>query len=420
MRIILITAGIAISTIFQQNPSQGAGYTYAVRQFSAFPEINQIEFYSHFYGFQSAIDRDFTDGQLAYDYSAHLIFDTNYSLYRLYSGGRWHSELGDGDHVLQHISTTGCGGAWSMPHNRPEFLQGQEEGKPNQWFSRNYLEPEVLVINGVYYMYTQVQVNAGDNIDEPPGAIALTQADRIQLHISYDGDNWRRWSQQRGVVINLDQPTKTSLHHHEVIYVPWDSDGRCFWMYVAANINGAFTGYHRIRSDDPRTFNWQLRESGINLAQLGNQIGYVKEAPGGPLFLRITFTGDSTGRDVPTLQFSRDGIRWHRPDGETVKLEGSHNNDRNKNCYFLGLSTIDGTGQIEHLGNNLYRLLYIATTSNTPVAPEIFYSEMGVGELIFKITPECNLKTDLNADCRVDLYDLAILLNHWLEETSLP
>ena len=106
------------------------------------------------------------------------------------------------------------------------------------------------------------------------------------------------------------------------------------------------------------------------------------------MFVRMTFTPDETGREVPTLQFSRDGKAWSWGDEGPVKLDASKDNLNNKNCYFMGMSTLDGTGELEYLGGNTYRAIYAATTSNTPFSPEIFYSEIGVGEIIFEIVPE--------------------------------
>ena len=61
-------------------------------------------------------------------------------------------------------------------------------------------------------------------------------------------------------------------------------------MYVAADVAGQPQGYQRLRSADPTTFDWSTRER-AGLAQYGNQIGYIKDLPGGPLFVRITFAG---------------------------------------------------------------------------------------------------------------------------------
>ena len=170
--------------------------------------------------------------------------------------------------------------------------------------------------------------------------------------------------------------------------MPWDKDRRPFWLYVGVNLDGVFTGYSRIRSADPRSFDWRLREKGAAFSQLGNQLAYARQAPGGPLFVRITFTGDASGRHVPSLQFSRDGMAWFSGDEGPVLLDGSKDNDKNRNCYFLGISTIDGTGEMEYLGNNTYRAIYGATTSNSPGGGDIWYSEIGAGELIFTITPK--------------------------------
>ena len=360
-------------------------YQGSVLRFSDLPEIESLQVKSRFFGYNSGVKREKTSGEPAYDYSVHIIKEGG--RYRMYSGARWRRvgvTHGDGDHVIQHISKTGLGGSWRMPRNQPEFWQGNEEGHSNTWFSNNYMDPEVLKVKGIYYMYTQVEIDPESPIDLP-GQMAVTQCDRIQLHTSRDGSHWSRWSKARGVVINLDDPTHTNLHHHEMIYVPWDRDKKPFWMYVVVNINGQHTGHWRIRSNDPTTYDWKQREVTAGISQLGNQIGYARQAPGGPLFVRITFTGDGEGRTVPTLQFSRDGLNWFWGDEGPVKLAGSEDQQQNKNCYFLGISTVDGIGQLEYLGRNTYRAIYGATTSNAPGGMPIFWSDIGVGELVFTI-----------------------------------
>ncbi|MCD6351690.1 MAG: hypothetical protein J7M26_06190 [Armatimonadetes bacterium] len=343
---------------------------------------------SRFFGYQSAVDRDLTGGQLAYDYSVHIIKDGPW--YRLFCGGRWRRPgvpYADGDHVMQYISQTGRGGTWKRVHFRPEFWQGGEEGAVDSWYAGHYLEPEVVKVGGTYYMYTQVGISPGRPLDVP-GLKAEGWCDRIQLHTSRDALHWHRWSKERGVVVNLDDPTHTALHHQEVIYVPWDPDGRPWWMYVAVNGAGGFLGFVRLRSDDPTTYDWEQQEPVYGLAQLGNQIAYARQMPGGPLFVRITFAGNEERRAVPALQFSWDGLKWMWGEGGPLLLDGSKDNDRNPNCYFLGISTINGTGELEYRGDGRYYAIYGATTSKSPVAPDIFWSEVGVGEVVLQISED--------------------------------
>jgi hypothetical protein len=208
--------------------------------------------------------------------------------------------------------------------------------------------------------------------------------DRIILFTSPDGADWQRASTARGVMVNLENPAQTALHHQEVIYVPWDVDGQPWWLYVAADVAGQPHGYFRVRSADPTTFDWTQRQ-GTGLAQYGNQIGYVRELPNGPLFVRITFTSLERGKTVPTLQFSRDGLNWRWGDNGAVLMAGSEDEGNNRNCYFLGLSTLDGTGELEAAGADGYRALYAATTCATAVAPKIFYAEIGLGEMLLHL-----------------------------------
>ena len=54
-------------------------------------------------------------------------------------------------------------------------------------------------------------------------------------------------------------------------------------------------------------------------------------------------------------------------------------NELNKNVCFLGLATENGTGEIKQNDDGTYTIMYFATTCATSVAPEIFWSDGGVG-----------------------------------------
>jgi hypothetical protein len=368
------------------------------------PGINAIMCESNFFGYNSAVNRPLTSGQPAYNYSTDLMWDVSGGFYRLYYGGRWftppgHPDGDDGDHILQTDSPFGAGYTWPES-DHPEFLEGQEGDYPGTWFANNYLQPQVIKVNGTYYMYSQVQIDPGAPIDSSGLVADQMHCDRIQLRTSQDGNSWttlpQPQPQNRGAIINIDDPTHKQFIDEEMVYVPWDADGRPFWMYVYTNAgvldsNGKLTnvnpeGHFRIRSADPTTFDWNLREH-TWLSQLGNQIGYANAAPGGPLFIRITFKVDETGRTNPSLQFSRDGLDWPN---NVILLDGSKDNSNNKNCYFLSLSTQDGTGQLLPVGTDKFQFIYGASTINSPGEPDnndIYYSEIGAGTCRLTINP---------------------------------
>ena len=343
----------------------------------------KIDLSSDFYGYQSLVNRDYTGGQHAYDYSVHLVRtgeDTG-ERHRAFIGGRWKSGYGDGDHVLQWTSEYGDPDTWGMWYGEPEFWQGQEEGYPGNWWSDNCMDPEVLGTDeSGWIMYVQVQIEAGDPIDIS-GQTAAVKADRIMLLTTSGGPN-RPWTKMtsRGVVTNIEYPTVTMLGHHEIMYVPWDRDENKFWLYFYLTINGSPIGHFRIRSDDYTTFDYNDREAVTGLAEIGNQMGYFEDAPGAPLFTRITFTNNG-GRTVPSLQFSKSGLDWINGDGGPILMEGSSDNNKNKNCYFLGLATWLGQGEIESTGLNQWDAIYGATTSNSPGGSDIFYAEIGMGDV---------------------------------------
>lgn len=334
---------------------------------------------SSFDGFNSIVNRPITDGQPAYNYSVNMVKVSSDNSYRAYFGARWKSTKGDGDHVLLYSSATGAAGSYSSLGPEPLFWQGQEEGIKNTWYSNNVLEPEpMLAADGKWIMYTQVEIDKGQV--EDTGEKSVSGSDRIMLMTSPDGiNNWTRKT-DRGVVTNIPDPANVALHHEEVIYVPWDKDGECYWMYVGVNVNGNFTGIFRMRSSDYTTFDFSKKESVSGFAQIGNQIGYLKEASGGPIFVRITFEGSPT---VPALQFSKDGLSWSNVSNDLV---GPAPNQNNNSCYFLGISTIDGKGAFEYQGNNTWTAKYAATTCNSPVAPQIFNAAIGGGTVTIKLT----------------------------------
>lgn len=387
-RIMVATIAVCVLLPAAAQEPAAVGWKETKARFSDWADVAAIRVQSRFFGHEAAVDRDTTDGELAYDYCPFLMRDTLAGIYRLYVGGRWLRRGipgADGDHVLHYVSRTGAPGSWFMPRFRPEFWLPQEEGHTDLWYSCNCLEPEVLRVGERYYMYAQVQGNPAARTDDPQ-VTETPGVDRIVLFTSDDGFSWERVSTVRGVVVNITDAAQTALHHQEVIYVPWDADGLCWWMYVAADRAGQPQGYHLLRSADPTTFDWSQRRR-VGLSQYGNQIGYLRDLPGGPVFVRITFGTLDNGKTVPTLQFSRDGVEWRWGDDGAPLMAGSADEGRNRNCYFLALCTLDGTGELERTATGEYRALYAATTCATPVAPEIFYAEIGLGELLLSVGP---------------------------------
>jgi len=360
------------------------GINLAVAQYYGGHNINVSS--SVFYGPSSLVYRPTTGGQSAYNYSVHLMWtgeDTG-NRYRAYVGGRWKSSLGDGDHIMQWTAEQGTPGTWSMWSFAPEAWQGQEVGLTGQWYSGEYTEPEVFKdpVSGTWVMYSQVEILAGTPTDTP-GVTATIQADRILMFTGSDGKNWTRY-QTHGAVTNITNPATTMFHHEEFLYVPWDPDGKVYWLYFALNVNGAYTGIYRIRSTSYLAYDYATMEQTAGFSDIGNQLGYLQEAPGGPLFTRITEANDGTGRLVPAMQYSTNGLWWS---GIINYLAGSTDNASNKNCYFMGLSTIYGTGKWRYDGNNRWSAIYGASTMNSPGAPDVWSSEIGEGQVTISLDP---------------------------------
>ena len=311
----------------------------------------------------------YNNSDLAYDYS---LFGMKVNgEYRLYSGCRWgdsNYEWSDGDHVM--LSTSKDGINWYRYLDKPMFYLGIELGV-DEWWSDNTLEPEVLYVDGKYHMYWQCSYIT------PKG----NYGDKIGYASSDDGINWERKTDEPAII--CDNP-EIGFNHEEILYVADDPDGKPFWLYTGHFVNGQFCGYIRIRSADPTRFEYKNKEATSGFSEIGNQLAYLTDKDGNRIFIRITFTRFREGGEeytAPTLQFSRDGLKFSGNSNltfATVDYTDPHN-ELNKNVFFLGLATENGTGEIKQNDDGTYTVMYFATTCATSVAPEIFWSDGGVG-----------------------------------------
>ncbi len=318
----------------------------------------------------------FHSDELAYDYSLFgMRVDGEY---RIYSGCRWadRNTGGDGDHVM--LSTSKDGVNWSRYLEKPMFYLGYELGV-DEWWSDNTLEPEVLYVDGKYHMYWQCSYTT------PKG----NYGDKIGYASSSDGVNWERKTDEPAIVCS---DPEIGFNHEEVIYVADDPDGKPYWMYTGHFVNGQFRGYIRIRSSVPDRFLYDDRESTDGFAQIGNQIAYFYDDGGNRIFVRITFcdADDGHGNKVwrPTLYLSKDGLKFSG--SKNCVLAGVDTEDprteNNRNMFFLGMITENGTGELPKNEDGSYRIIYLATTCSKSVAPEIFSAEAGFGVADIRIT----------------------------------
>ena len=340
-----------------------------------------------------------------YDYSL-FGFITEDGSYRIYAGGRWYDQseavhnstngqgTGDGDHVMIYDSKDGI--TWDRHIDGPAFYLGWEQGQEGDltanelWWTGNTLEPEVVYVDGVYHMLIQ-----SSGVTE-----SGYYGDYIGYASSTDGIHFTR---KIDSPVILPEPGKDftqfkevygdeyGFNHHELIYVPDDPDGKCFHLYTGNFKNNAWAGYYRIRSSDPTCFYWSERVWVDGFAQIGNQVGYISnyDGQGGRLFLRITFhdvTDENGTRSVPTLFYSTDGLHFH---GTGINLAAVDVTDpvteNNRNVYFLGFCTLNGTGEIPRNGDGSFQLTYLTTTANEPGGMPIFWAEAGFGVMHFTL-----------------------------------
>jgi hypothetical protein len=384
-RPVAVVAALALAIATSVLP---AGATSTTINYSGYAGFHSITYQSQWYGYESLVNRPYTEGVQAYNYACKILHtgeDTGYRK-RAFWLGRWkQAAYGyDGDHILQVTSGDGSPNTWSMWYTHPDVYVGWEEFGAGTWWAGNVGDPNVAYnpATQVWIMLAQREIDPGMPCDY--GGTAVTSCDRIQYLSS--GNCAYPWSKKtdRGVVINITNPTHTALHHPVLIYVP--DDPKPWWLYVGALVSGAEQGYQRMKSADPTTFDWNSRQTS-NQSQFGNQMGYVDACPGGRLFMYSTFVDNGSGRTVPSIQISRDGLNWDWGTNGPLKIDGSTDNVNNKNCYFIGLSTLSGQGSIYNFGGNHWQSLYSAATCNSPVSPAIFYSEIGSGQLNISINP---------------------------------
>ncbi|MBQ7699413.1 MAG: VCBS repeat-containing protein [Clostridia bacterium] len=315
----------------------------------------------------------------AYDYSTSILKKDD-GTYILYNGGLYVDynkdkyAPTDGDHVLVYTSDDGV--RWHRNLDAPAFYLGGELGVSGEWWSGNTIEPEVICVDGTYYMYWQCE-----NYTHLENG-TLIGHDYIGVATSTDGLHFERKT-DKPVIIN--EPEYSSFDHEEVLYYPDDPDGRPYWLFVRHVIRNTSERFCRIRSDSPYEFDYRKAERLSNFNGLGNQTGWLKLDNGETLFVRITIV-ERGGKTTPALIFSSDGLKWSAVAFEMAGVDKTNAPaNTGKNIYFVGFSTINGTGEIERLEDGRYRFIYGGCTSETPVAPQIFYSNAGCGECIFSI-----------------------------------
>ncbi len=333
----------------------------------------------------------------AYDYSSHIIKTEDG--YILYTGGLYVDyntdkyPPTDADHIMAYTSKDGL--VWHRNLDAPCFYLGSElkadrvpedltPGTYENWWVSNTMEPEVLYVDGTYYMYYQCEYYQLDKSGK------LMGADRIGVATSKDGIHFERKTDFPALI---SSDIYSCFTHQEVIYVPDDPDGLPFWMYVRYVHNNVETKRIRVRSADPTVFDMDKDYAeceGLN--HIGNQLGYISDydGKGNRLFVRMTmqdYNGDGKGqRWVPSLQFSADGVHWILSDLRMASANLDIPSEAERpNIFFLGFSTINGTGEIAKNAEGKYEFFFVGGTGSSSVAPGIFYSSEGLGKVEFTV-----------------------------------
>lgn len=366
-------------------------------------ETGKVCIKTRFWGPDSAVSGDTNHGQTASDTACHLL-QIPHGYYRLYSTWKERdlSQIPNLDRssILLHkalIPLDGNGG-WSMPAECPVHLSESKEGTADAWYADQASNPVVMTVAGKWYMYTQFQIPAGMPIDIECGSMVQQKAgmdiSRIMLSTSQDGFNWVCMN-TRGVITHIDHPASTAFFHPVVIYVPWDhyGDGKNWWMYVSASVDGGPVQNYRIRSNNPQAFNWTHRKALSFPGGANGQVTYIESAPGGPLFMSFSHASGTQpshpGRLVPITGFSRDGMEWYSgSEDHLFELAGS-DDPVNTDCFSPALSTVNGQGEMPFSGDGHYYALYAAmTTGGSNTADPVSNPQIGFGDFVIEFTPE--------------------------------
>ncbi len=333
----------------------------------------------------------------AYDYSSHVIkTDEGYILYTggLYADNNTDKYIrSEGDHTWAYTSEDGY--TWHRNLDAACFPLGVELGESyendltpgtyDNWWVGNTIEPEVIYVDGIYYMYYQCEYYQLDKEG------VLMGADRIGVATSTDGIHFERKTDSPALITS---DIYSWFHHQEVIYVPDDPDGKCFWMYVNYVHNNREHKRVRIRSADPLCFNMDEDYTECTgFSHTGNQIGYISnyDGQGNRLFLRICPADYQVEGKRPqwvaTLQFSSDGIHWTSSDLRFAGVDQSIRGETaRRNIFFIGFSTINGTGELAKTEDGTgYEFFFIGATGTLVTAPEIFQSDEGLGRVVLTI-----------------------------------
>jgi hypothetical protein len=90
---------------------------------------------------------------------------------------------------------------------------------------------------------------------------------------------------------------------------------------------------------------------------------------------------------VPTLFYSTDGRKFTETGLNLAAVDVTDPGavENNRNVYFLGFCTLNGTGEIPRNEDGSYKLTYLATTANEPGGMPIFWAEAGLGVMNFTL-----------------------------------
>lgn len=83
---------------------------------------------------------------------------------------------------------------------------------------------------------------------------------------------------------------------------------------------------------------------------------------------------------------STDGLGFQWTDIRLASVDVTDpSSEMNRNVYFLGFCTVNGTGEIQRNEDGSFKLVYLATTANASGGTPIFWAEAGVGVLNFTL-----------------------------------
>jgi hypothetical protein len=354
-----------------------------------------------------------------YEYSAHIIKETNSPYYKMIYGGRCYLDNnkkcqipvngswpqpnggGDGDHLKYAQSSDGI--IWNAQELTPVVYQGQEESNPFVPEKQNRMDPTIIKWGNLYYMYYQLQIDASNGCTD---ATCDSFTDSITYVTSPD---LKAWTKSNRLIV-LNKPKTEAVVHPKAVKI-----GNEVWLYFGWIDTTGWKGIYLIKSTDPTNFDFskKIGTTGDSGNIDGSQHALLfSNDPANRLQIVVGYRHGAGRARIPTLVFSHDGINWVMKTGNNNQVfPTALNNTFN---IFCNIATDENSNLTPNPSqDNHYDSTYSCATFNgvsRDSSPgNVWDSDLSIGTISFTIINPA----DLNADGKVDIFDYNLLVGNF-------